>query len=195
LQAIAQHISEATLGSRNRSNVAETRTDNTSRKWAEQQLLHHAFHDALTGLPNQDLFMDRLRHALERVKRYGDYLFAVLFLAFDRFKVVNLSLEHRSEDQLLGTIIRRLEARLRLEDTVAYLGEYEFAILLENIKDVEDATQVADRIQQELTLPCNLGRHEVFTAGSVGIALSTTGYNRPEDLLHDARLCCKNGSR
>ncbi len=194
-QAIAHRISEETLGLHNWSNLAGSQTDITSRKPAEQQLLHDAFHDALTGLPNRVFFMDRLGHAIKLAKRREDYLFAVLFLAFDRFKFVNLSLGHMISDQLLIVIARRLEAHLRPGDTVARLGGDEFTILLENIKDVKDATQVADRIQKELTLPFNLSGHEVFTAASIGIALSTTGYDRPEDLLHNAGLCCKNGRR
>lgn len=193
LQAITHRISEETLGLSNWSNIAGSQTDITSRKRAEQQLLHHAFHDALTGLPNRDLFMNRLEHAFKRAKRHEDYLFAVLFLAFDRFKVVNLSRGHITEDQLLIGIARRLEARLRPGDMVARLEEDEFTILLENIKDVEDATRVAGRIQKQLTLPFNFSGHEVFPAASIGIALSTTDYNRPEDLLHDAGLCYKNG--
>lgn len=166
--------------------IAGSQTDITDRKRAESQLLHDAFHDALTGLPNRVLFMDRLEQAIERGKRRQDNLFAVLFLDLDRFKVVNDSLGHLIGDQLLMAIARRLEACLRPGDTVARLGGDEFTILLENIYEVKNATQVADRIQQELTLPFNLGGHEVFTGVSIGIALSTTGYDRPEDLLRDA---------
>lgn len=166
--------------------IAGSQTDITKTKVAEAQLVHNAFHDPLTGLPNRLLFMDRLAHALKRAKRREDYLFAVLFLDLDRFKVVNDSLGHLLGDQLLIAIAHRLQICLRPGDTVARLGGDEFTILLENIHDVEDATQVADRIQNELQLPFNLSGHEVFTAASIGIALSTTGYDQPEDLLRDA---------
>ncbi len=160
--------------------------DITERKAAEKQLLHNAFHDALTGLANRVLLIERLRHAIACAKRDKDYLFAVLFLDLDRFKVVNDSLGHMVGDQLLIAITRRLGKCLRPGDTFARLGGDEFTILLENIKDVADATQVADRIQAELTLPFNLSGYEVFTSTSIGIALSTTGYDQPEDLLRDA---------
>jgi len=166
--------------------MAGSQTDITKRKLAEEQLLHDAFHDALTGLSNRALFINRLRHTIKRAKRREDYVFAVLFLDLDRFKVINDSLGHNVGDQLLIAFVRRLEACLRSVDTVARLGGDEFVILLEDITDVCGATDVAKRIQKELALPFNLGGHEVFTTMSIGIALSTTGYHQPEELLRDA---------
>lgn len=160
--------------------------DVTARKQAEEQLLHDALHDALTGLPNRTLFMDRLQHAIDRAKRRQRYLFAVLFLDLDRFKVVNDSLGHTVGDQLLIAIAHRLTVCLRPEDTIARLGGDEFTVLLEDIENVDVAIRVAQRIQQELRRPFKLSDHEVFTTVSIGIALSTTGYDRPEDLLRDA---------
>ena len=160
--------------------------DITDRKRAEQQLLHDAFHDTLTGLPNRALFTDRLKLTLARGKRLGAHQFAVLFLDLDRFKVINDSLGHMIGDQLLVGIARRLEACLRPGDTVARLGGDEFTILLEDIDDVKEAVAVARRVGKELSLPFNLGGHEVFTTVSTGIAPSTTGYERPEDVLRDA---------
>lgn len=166
--------------------IAGSQTDTTERKQAEEQLVHDAFHDALTGLPNRVLFMKRLEEAIRRAQKQENYLFAVLFLDLDRFKVINDSLGHLIGDQLLVAIARRLETCLRLGDTVARLGGDEFTILLNQIQNTEDATRVADRIQEALMLPFDLSGHEVFTAGSIGIAVSTTGYDKPEDLLRDA---------
>ncbi len=166
--------------------IAGSQTDITDRKRTETQLLHNAFHDALTGLPNRALFMERLSHAISRAKECEDYLFAVLFLDLDRFKVINDSLGHLIGDQLLIAIARTLEECVRPGDMVARLGGDEFTIVLENIQNVEDATLVADRIQKELSLPFNLSGHQVFTGVSIGIALSTTGYDRASDLLRDA---------
>jgi diguanylate cyclase (GGDEF)-like protein len=130
--------------------------------------------------------MDRLSHAITRAKRSENYLFAVLFLDLDRFKVINDSLGHLVGDQLLIAIARRVETCLRAGDTFARLGGDEFTILLDGIDDVQDAIQVSDRILKELTLPFNLNGHEVFTTASIGIALSTTSYDKPEDVLRDA---------
>lgn len=166
--------------------IAGSQTDITDRKQAEEQLRHNAFYDALTQLPNRVLFMDRLSNAIARAKRSENYLFAVLFLDLDRFKVINDSLGHLVGDQLLIAIARRVETCLRTGDTFARLGGDEFTILLDGIDDVQDAIQVGDRILKELTLPFNLNGHEVFTTASIGIALSTTSYDKPEDVLRDA---------
>jgi diguanylate cyclase (GGDEF)-like protein/PAS domain S-box-containing protein len=160
--------------------------DITDRKRAESQLLHDAFHDALTGLPNRALFMDHVKMAIQRSRRSGDRLFAALFLDLDRFKVINDSLGHMVGDQLLVGIAHRLEACLRPGDTVARLGGDEFTILLEDLSTMDDALDVARRVQEAVTQPFNIGGHEVFTTASIGIALSNTGYERAEDLLRDA---------
>jgi diguanylate cyclase (GGDEF)-like protein/PAS domain S-box-containing protein len=160
--------------------------DITDRKRAEEQLLHDAFHDALTGLPNRALFMDHVKMAIQRSRRSGDRLFAALFLDLDRFKIINDSLGHMVGDQLLVGIAHRLEACLRPGDTVARLGGDEFTILLEDLSGIEDAIDVARRVQEAVTQPFNIGGHEVFTTASIGIALSTAGYDRAEDLLRDA---------
>ncbi|HEX8500509.1 MAG TPA: EAL domain-containing protein [Pyrinomonadaceae bacterium] len=160
--------------------------DITDRKRAEEQLLHDAFHDALTGLPNRALFMDHVKMAIQRSRRSGDRLFAALFLDLDRFKIINDSLGHMVGDQLLVGIAHRLEACLRPGDTVARLGGDEFTILLEDLSTMDDAIDVARRVQEAVTQPFNIGGHEVFTTASIGIALSNTGYERAEDLLRDA---------
>jgi diguanylate cyclase (GGDEF)-like protein/PAS domain S-box-containing protein len=160
--------------------------DITDRKRAEERLLHDAFHDALTGLPNRALFIDHLKLSIERSKRGGAEFFAVLFLDLDRFKIINDSLGHMVGDQLLIGIARRLEKCLRPGDTVARLGGDEFTVLLEDVQAEEEIIQVAERLQKELSLPFNICGHEVFTTVSIGIALSTLGYDQPENLLRDA---------
>jgi diguanylate cyclase (GGDEF)-like protein/PAS domain S-box-containing protein len=160
--------------------------DITDRKLAEQQLHHDAFHDALTGLPNRALFMDHLKLAIARSKRSGKQLFAVLYLDLDRFKIINDSLGHTIGDQLLVGIADRLKKNLRPGDTVARLGGDEFTILIEDIADEKESVQVAERIQNELSVPFTLNGREVFTTVSMGIAPGSTGYERAEDILRDA---------
>ena len=158
----------------------------TERERAEEQLVRNAFSDALTGLANRALLRDRLDRALKRQIRHPDYLFAVLFLDLDRFKLVNDSLGHTIGDELLRAVARRLEKCLRSQDTVARLGGDEFTMFLEDIRDETDATRVAERVHKDLRAPFQVAGHEVFTTSSIGIALSSTGYTQPEDLLRDA---------
>ncbi|MBD2502070.1 EAL domain-containing protein [Anabaena azotica FACHB-119] len=179
----------ATLGKLpdGRNLVITTAFDVTQRKQTEAQLRQNAFYDRLTGLANRALFMEHLQHALQQTKRQKDYLFAVLFLDLDRFKVINDSLGHLKGDQFLITIAKRLAACIRSTDIAARLGGDEFTILLEDIQDVSDAIKVAERIQKELKLPLKLDGQEVFTSASIGIALSSTvNYDHPEQLLRDA---------
>ncbi len=160
--------------------------DITQRKVAEDQLKYNAFHDALTGLPNRALFVDRLDRLLRHAERHPDYLFAVAFVDMDRFKVVNDSLGHHIGDALLIAIGARLASCLRQGDTVARLGGDEFALLLDDVRDVSDATRVAERVLADLEQPFVLAGHELFSNVSIGIALSTSGYVTPDDILRDA---------
>jgi diguanylate cyclase (GGDEF)-like protein/PAS domain S-box-containing protein len=160
--------------------------DITDRKRAEAQLVHDAFHDGLTGLPNRALFIDHLRLAVARSRRKECPLFSVLFLDLDRFKVVNDSLGHLVGDKLLMTMARRLESCLRPGDTIARLGGDEFTILLEDLKGNNEAIHVAERIQRELAKPFELDGRHIATSASIGIAPSSTGYEQPEDILRDA---------
>ncbi|HEY9636839.1 MAG TPA: EAL domain-containing protein [Coleofasciculaceae cyanobacterium] len=169
--------------------------DITERKQAEEQLIHNAFYDQLTGLANRALLMDRLRQAVRRAKQSRrrnsesqPYLFALLVLNLNRFKLVNNSLGNQIGDQLLQDFARRLQTSLPSTDTVARLGGDEFAILLEGIQDVSDVTRVADSIHEMLASPFNLNKSEVFMTLSIGIALNTSSEEQPEDLLRDAGL-------
>ncbi|HXV86900.1 MAG TPA: EAL domain-containing protein, partial [Gemmatimonadales bacterium] len=166
--------------------MAGSQTDVTNRKVAEERLLHEAIHDPLTGLPNRALFMDLLARSVARSRRRRDYLFGVLFLDLDRFKVINDSLGHILGDQLLVGIAGRLLECVRPGDTVARLGGDEFTVLLDDISDESDATRVAERIHGELAVPFTLDGHEVFSSASIGIALSATGYDVPDHILRDA---------
>jgi diguanylate cyclase (GGDEF)-like protein/PAS domain S-box-containing protein len=160
--------------------------DISERKRIEEQLAHEALHDALTGLPNRALFMDRLERAVARRRRGEERELAVLFLDLDRFKRVNDSLGHMVGDELLNRIGRLLEEEVRDEDTVARMGGDEFAILLDGVDDPADPTHVAERIQERLRTPFQLRGHDVFTSFSIGITLGGGEVQAPEDLLRDA---------
>ena len=166
--------------------VAGSITDVTEQKRFEEQLLHGAFHDPLTGLPNRALFLDRLTHAVARSQRRAEHIFGVLFLDLDRFKVVNDSLGHRVGDELLKGIARRVEECVRPGDTVARLGGDEFTVLLDDLVRPNDAELVAGRIQESLRAPFQLDGHEVVVSASIGIALSLQEYTRAEDIVRDA---------
>ncbi|MCC5607227.1 EAL domain-containing protein [Nostoc sp. CHAB 5834] len=159
----------------------------TEHKRAKSQLMHLAFHDVLTGLPNRALLMNRLEDAVNYSKRHSDYLFAVLFLDLDRFKVINDSLGHTFGDQLLFTVAQRLQECLRSTDIAARLGGDEFIILLVGIRDVLEVVGVVERIQKNLARTVVLDGHKVSTTASIGIALSITGC-KPEDYLRDADI-------
>jgi diguanylate cyclase (GGDEF)-like protein/PAS domain S-box-containing protein len=162
--------------------------DVTARKTAELRLVHDAFHDTLTSLPNRALFTDLLARSIGRARRRAEYAFGLLFLDIDRFKLVNDSLGHLIGDELLTAVARRLERCIRPGDTVARLGGDEFTVLLDDIEDPSDATRIADRIQHEINLPFTLSGQEVFTSASIGIALSNGRYERPDDMLRDADI-------
>jgi diguanylate cyclase (GGDEF)-like protein/PAS domain S-box-containing protein len=167
--------------------MAGSQSDITARKTAEERLLHDAFHDPLTGLPNRALFMDRLGMAIAHAQRRLSYTYAVLFIDLDRFKNVNDSLGHSVGDELLIAVARRLESCLRPGDTVARLGGDEFTILLDEVADVDNAVQVAQRMHREMARPFRVQGHEVFVTLSLGITVGAGGdYDRPEDVLRDA---------
>ncbi|WP_298976884.1 EAL domain-containing protein [uncultured Thermosynechococcus sp.] len=166
--------------------MAGSMTDVTQYHLIQEQILHDALHDAMTGLPNRVLFMDRLTQAITRCVRRPNSLFAVLFLDVDRFKVINDSLGHLAGDQLLIGIARRLTACTRAEDTVARLGGDEFAILLEELRNPAQAIEVAKRILATLSRPFLLAGREVFTSASIGIAFPGEDSKTAEDLLRDA---------
>ncbi len=166
--------------------IAGSQTDVTERKKVEDQLLHDAFHDALTGLANRALFLDRLSLSLARARRRQDSHFAVLYLDLDRFKLINDSLGHLNGDQALVAIARNLETCVRPGDTVARLGGDEFAILLDDVRSLEDAEGLSRRIEERLAVPLQVDGHEVYVTASLGIAFGTAGYERPEEVLRDA---------
>ena len=166
--------------------LAGSLTDISARKRAQDQLLHDALYDALTQLPNRTLFLDHLGLSMDQARRRKNSTVAVLFMDLDRFKTINDSLGHSVGDELLVELARRLTHFLRPGDTVARLGGDEFAVLLNDVHGAGDATRVAERIQELIREKIVIGGREVFTCASIGVALSSPGYKRPEEILRDA---------
>ncbi|MEO8123559.1 MAG: EAL domain-containing protein [Burkholderiales bacterium] len=172
------------------------RTDITQRKQLEEQLRSAALTDGLTQLPNRVSVLSKLHDAVLRARRLRDYRFAVLFMDFDRFKLVNDSLGHDVGDELLRQIALRLRLALREGDavargedcahTAARIGGDEFVILLDAIHSVEDAELVARRLLFVLSQPYQIGEHEVHSSVSIGIVASDTNRGDADALLRDA---------
>jgi diguanylate cyclase (GGDEF)-like protein/PAS domain S-box-containing protein len=174
--------------------------DVTERRAFEQRLAHLGTHDALTGLPNRALFLDRLGHALANSQRARRPL-AVLYCDLDRFKVVNDSLGHSAGDTLLVAVAERLHDTLRSADTVARLGGDEFAVLIEELTDQVDAAVVARKLAHALAEPIEVERQTLHVTASIGIAVWSPGDDEcePESLVRDADVAMfrakSNGSR
>jgi diguanylate cyclase (GGDEF)-like protein/PAS domain S-box-containing protein len=161
--------------------------------------------DGLTGLPNRLLFVDLLQRAIRRARRRPEYLYALLVLGLDRFKSVNDSLGRIIADRVLVAVAHRLQTELRCTDaisrdergfTLARLGGDEFTVLLDDIRDASDALRVAGRLRAALQQPFDIEGGKVFVSASVGVTVSTTGYEEPEDILRDAAIAlnrAKNG--
>ncbi len=166
--------------------ITGSQTDITKSRQIEEQLRYAAIHDRLTGLYNRAFFDRELAKSIDLANRDRNYLFAVLFIDLDRFKIVNDSLGHQAGDRLLIDIAKKLEDTIRDRDIVARLGGDEFVILLKQIDRLENATFIADRILEKLAHPIDLKGHEVSVTASIGIALSDRNYNNIEDFLRDA---------
>jgi diguanylate cyclase (GGDEF)-like protein len=164
---------------------SELREQIGERVRVEEQLIHQAMHDALTGLPNRAQLLERLHRAISRA-RSSDPVFAVLFLDLDRFKLVNDSFGHAAGDELLVEAGRRIVSAVRGGDMVARLGGDEFAVLVERIDGLDAAEELAQRMLETLGAPMHVAGRELFPAASVGIAMWHPRYRTGEELLRDA---------
>lgn len=161
-------------------------SDITHLKQSEAQLLHLAYHDPLTGLPNRLLFDERLGHAIEQARRREEKL-AVLFFDLDKFKHINDTLGHQVGDEFLEAVAQRLSDRLRKSDTLSRRGGDEFTVLAENIDGVDDAIEIAEDINSQLRKPFVLsGGHAITSACSIGIALYPEHGEVAADLIQHA---------
>jgi len=160
--------------------------DITARRKAEEGLHHIAFHDALTGLPNRRRFHEHLTRAVHDALHEPGEAYAVMFLDFDRFKLINDSLGHTAGDAFLVQVSRRIQDSLRPHDVVARLGGDEFAVLVRHLDHEADAVQLAERMMEAMRRPFQVAGTELMTSASIGITFSALGYTNPEDVLRDA---------
>lgn len=152
----------------------------------KRELQRHSLHDPLTGLPNRALFIERLKHAMERYRRRNKNAYSVLFVDVDRFKRINDSLGHNVGDRMLKSLADVLTNRFRKVDTVARFGSDEFVVLLDEIQDGRSPIKVAERIMEELKKPIEIDGHEIYTSVSIGIAYGGPEYDDPAAILRDA---------
>jgi diguanylate cyclase (GGDEF)-like protein len=176
------------LEERVRDRTAQLEAEIVERKKAEEKLSFMALHDPLTELPNRTGLMARLQQVLQRVKENSDYMFGLLFLDCDRFKVVNDSLGHLVGDQLLKSLAQRLQMCINSSDIIARFGGDEFVIILDDIENLEKAISMTEHILNQLSLPFHLNDHEIFIGASIGIVLGTKDYQDSSHLLRDADI-------
>jgi diguanylate cyclase (GGDEF)-like protein len=162
--------------------------DISARRSAESQLQHIAFHDSLTGLANRARFRECLAQAIGRSQADPARLFAVMYLDFDRFKLINDTLGHSVGDQFLVAATQRIVQHVRPSDVVGRLGGDEFAILIEPVESEAVILALAGRLQAALCEPYRVGGIDVNSSASIGITLSTVGYHTPDEVLRDADI-------
>ncbi|HEX2059879.1 MAG TPA: EAL domain-containing protein, partial [Thermoanaerobaculia bacterium] len=165
--------------------IVSVSRDISERRQAEEQIEYQAYHDALTGLPNRLLFRDRLTVALAHAKRQRTPV-AVMFLDLDRFKFVNDTLGHSLGDELLRAVAARLRAVLREGDTIARMGGDEFTVLLADLRSVDDAAKIAQKLIDTIAYPFRVEGHELYVTTSIGIALHPNDGDTAETLLKNA---------
>ena len=185
--------------------AAGSQTDITNRKMAEAQLRHDALHDTLTGLPNRTLLAERLERCLVQSRRDPNFVFAVIFIDLDHFKVINDSLGHLVGDHLLIALAKRMNACVRATDTLSFdesdlirFGGDEFVLLLQGLRGEADALRLAERVQLAVAEPLLVDGHTIHTSLSMGIALSRPSYQHAEEMLRDADIALyrvKTGGR
>jgi diguanylate cyclase (GGDEF)-like protein len=168
--------------------ISELNLEIIKHEQTQSQLLSQSLHDALTGLPNRILLMEHLQKALQRSQRNKDYYFAVLFIDLDRFKIINDSWGHAVGDQLIVAISQVLKDCTREVDTVSRLSGDEFAVLLDNLGDPQEAIDITERLLEQMSIPISLAERTVFTGASIGIVLSNNHYQEGLDILRDADI-------
>ncbi|MFM9903367.1 MAG: putative bifunctional diguanylate cyclase/phosphodiesterase [Pyrinomonadaceae bacterium] len=168
--------------------VAELERSGAALQESHENFRHAAYHDALTGLPNRNFFIDTLKGLLQESRDNSESNFAVLFLDLNRFKTINDSLGHSMGDRLIKNVAKRLSAMVREDDMVARFSGDKFGVVLSDLLSKEEATSFADRLAKRLAEPYTLDGRQVFTSAKIGIAYGNSKYPEAEDILRDADI-------
>jgi diguanylate cyclase (GGDEF)-like protein len=168
--------------------VAELERSGDALRESHENFRHAAYHDALTGLPNRNYFMDTLKQLLQASREDAEINFAVLFLDLKSFKTINDSLGHSLGDRLIKNVAKRLAGLVREEDMTARFSGDKFGIILTDLLSREEATAFADRLAKRLSEPYTLDGRQVFTSAKIGIAYGNSKYPEAEDILRDADI-------
>ena len=168
--------------------VAELERSGEALQESHENFRHAAYHDALTGLPNRNFFIDTLKDLLQKSRDNSESNFAVLFLDLNRFKTINDSLGHSMGDRLIKNVAKRLSGMVRDEDIVARFSGDKFGVVLSDLLTKDEATSFADRLARRLAEPYTLDGRQVFTSAKIGIAYGNSKYPEAEDILRDADI-------
>ena len=169
--------------------------ETTDAKRAQERLMHDAVHDSLTGLPNRELFLDRLTIAAKRATLEPLVRPALLFIDIDKFKSVNTAFGLIVGDSLLLTIARRLGRNLGPQDTLGRVGGDQFALLLLNQSDARELAMLAEQVRRSLRAPINIAGQEIVLTASIGIALYDGPDEDPAELLREAEIAMYRAKR
>ena len=159
--------------------------DLTDKRRVEEELRQRTFYNSLTGLPNSELFKNRLKKSIQTRQEDQGYFFAVIFIDLDRFKLVNDSLGHQKGDELISLMAKRLERGVKKRDTVAHFGGDDFGLLIE-AEDLPEAALRAEKIKDQFVEPFEVAGNEIYTTCSMGIVVSSQDYSEPEEIFRDA---------
>lgn len=168
--------------------ISELESSSKALRESEQRLRYTAFHDMLTDLPNRNKFLERLQFLIEKSKYERSLKFAVIHLNLNRFKTINDSLGHSTGNLLLQSVGKRLNNLIGKDDLAARFGSDEFAIILNNIENLDEAMHFAEKLNHKISEPFTLEGRQIFTSASIGIALNAQHYDNAENLLRDANI-------
>lgn len=168
--------------------VEELEHSSEALQESHENFRHAAYHDALTGLPNRNFFLDTLKGLLQGSRENAESNFAVLLLDLKSFKTINDSLGHSMGDRLIRNVAKRLSSTIREDDMTARFSGDKFGVILNDLLSREEATAFADRLARRLSEPYTLDGRQVFTSAKIGIAYGNSKYPEAEDILRDADI-------